>query len=290
MPLTLTALMARWESNLANAAGAKIEKDGETLNVVARRGLMATAKPNTGRASPDNQMTTPQTSQNLYVAQRRDHAAFLALVEIVQPRLAARARSLTQISTAEDHCGGQGLRAYERLDMPGTWAPTAWMLTILDRAAQRMVEKRKELPMSDAGEASIEPESADALLEIGNRSDNAEELDVALGRLEPSDRETLMLRFGAGLNAIEIGAALGVPAVTARMRLSRRWRGWRRNHGSRAMSNHEENDAADNRLLQVLAGEVRPAHRLNGEAAERESRPAELASQSPYYLRGCWRR
>jgi RNA polymerase sigma-70 factor (ECF subfamily) len=155
-------------------------------------------------------------------AQTGNHEAFLSLLEILQPRLAARARSFAHDpATADDLLQETYLRAYENLPaLRDPKAVVSWMLTILDRAAQRLPQGNKEQPISEALEPS-DDEAADALLELGIRAEAAEELQTALARLSAEDRETVMLRFGASMNAIEIADATKSTPGAVRMRLSR---------------------------------------------------------------------
>jgi RNA polymerase sigma-70 factor (ECF subfamily) len=160
----------------------------------------------------------------VHAAQTRDHEAFLSLMETLHPRLSARARSyFDDPSLAEDALQETYLRAYENLStLKDSAAVLSWTLTILDRVAQRLSTKYSaeqalpEMPGREC-EAPVSP----ALLEIGDTNAAADELRQALARVPQADREFLMLRFGAGFNAIQIAAQTNSTPAAVRMRLSR---------------------------------------------------------------------
>jgi len=96
----------------------------------------------------------------------------------------------------------------------------AWLYAIARRKCARHLEQRArrtarlaELPVDGAKDsASDEQVAAD------QRAARAREL---MASARPSEREALLLRYGAGLSYRELGAALGIDETTARKRVSR---------------------------------------------------------------------
>lgn len=96
----------------------------------------------------------------------------------------------------------------------------SWLFGIARRQCARWIERRRgKRPQLEL----IEGEGAgaggpDDLLTARRR---AHTLRRALGRLKPSEREALLLRYQAGLSFREIGDACGVAEAAARKRASR---------------------------------------------------------------------
>jgi RNA polymerase sigma-70 factor (ECF subfamily) len=99
----------------------------------------------------------------------------------------------------------------------------AWLMTIARRKCARLVEKRArrtaklrlvhDAQPSEPGSGGTEKE-----LLLKQRAVRARgELD----KLRPSEREALLLRFGAGLSFREVGLAIGIDEAAARKRVSR---------------------------------------------------------------------
>lgn len=88
-------------------------------------------------------------------------------------------------------------------------SPRAWVWTTAFRlAAAELQERRRHLPLSDAG---IEPR------DLGE----ADRLLAALRRLPRNQRAALVLRFYAGYGTDEIARMLGSSRATVRVHLSR---------------------------------------------------------------------
>jgi len=97
----------------------------------------------------------------------------------------------------------------------------AWLFGIARHVCARRLERRtteeRRLALVTHGEdeTSAAPE---ALLDARRR---AAAIREALGRLAPSERDTLLLRYQADLSYREIGQAMGIDEATARKRASR---------------------------------------------------------------------
>lgn len=85
----------------------------------------------------------------------------------------------------------------------------------------RRAARRHDLALARLPRQLAEPDFAE---EVAARMDNRERVvlaQAALRALRESEREVLALCVGAGLDYVEAGEALGVPASTVRSRLSR---------------------------------------------------------------------
>lgn len=91
----------------------------------------------------------------------------------------------------------------------------AWLYGIARRRCARVKERRGAVrPGTDAADER----TADELLEVRRRAQRARDL---LERVRPTEREALLLRYGAELSFREVGEAAGVDEATARKRVSR---------------------------------------------------------------------
>ncbi len=99
----------------------------------------------------------------------------------------------------------------------------AWLLCIARRKCARTIDKRvrrnsKLRLVHDADRAaSCEDLTENQVL----RRQRAVAARVALGAIRPSEREALILRFGADLSFREVGEACGIEEAAARKRVSR---------------------------------------------------------------------
>jgi RNA polymerase sigma-70 factor (ECF subfamily) len=125
----------------------------------------------------------------------------------------ADAEDLTQETLLDAHDGFDGWRR------EGTMR--AWLLTIARRKCARHIEKKaRRARLRLVHDASSEPTASSAEREILLRQ-RAERARAALDKIRPSEREALLLRYGAGLSFQEVGLACGVDDVAARKRVSR---------------------------------------------------------------------
>lgn len=91
-----------------------------------------------------------------------------------------------------------------------------WLVTIAAREARRLARTERRRQVIEIEVADIGSDRADP----GVRADTAD-LAAALGRLRADERQVLALRHVAGLDATEIGRALGLSASGVRSRLAR---------------------------------------------------------------------
>ena len=93
-----------------------------------------------------------------------------------------------------------------------------WLCSIAANEARQLLRRRRrqtvvEIPVSDTVGGSTSDPATRAAADI--------DLANALARLPPDDRALLALRYVAGLNSTELGAALGMSASGTRARLGR---------------------------------------------------------------------
>jgi RNA polymerase sigma-70 factor (ECF subfamily) len=96
----------------------------------------------------------------------------------------------------------------------------AWVVTIaLNTARRRFRRRRPELTAT--GELPDLPDDLSDPVEALDRARQRRALLAALAELPERDREIVSLRYGADLNASDIGAAMGVEPATIRKMLER---------------------------------------------------------------------
>jgi RNA polymerase sigma-70 factor (ECF subfamily) len=91
----------------------------------------------------------------------------------------------------------------------------AWLYGIARRRCARVKERRGAV---QASTDAADERTADELLDVRRRAERARDL---LERVRPTEREALLLRYGAELSFREVGEAVGVDEATARKRVSR---------------------------------------------------------------------
>jgi RNA polymerase sigma-70 factor, ECF subfamily len=143
----------------------------------------------------------------LYRAARDDVYAYVATL-------------LRDRSAAEDVTAAAFERAYrkQRTYKASRGSERAWLFGIARNAALDELRRRKRAAALAADPADVDatlPEDAaeDALRRAAVR--------VALGRIEPRERELIALKFHAGLDNSEIAAVLGVSVSNAGTQLHR---------------------------------------------------------------------
>ncbi len=99
----------------------------------------------------------------------------------------------------------------------------SWLLSIARRKSARMIEKRvrrtaKLRLVHDADRAASSDDLTEKQVLQRQRALAARE---ALANVRPSEREALLLRYGAGLSFREVGHACGIEEAAARKRVSR---------------------------------------------------------------------
>lgn len=125
----------------------------------------------------------------------------------------ADAEDLAQETLVEAHRALDGWRREGSL--------RAFLMTIARRKCARHLEKRARraarLRLVHDESTPISAE-AEKLVLLRQRADRAR---AALEAVRPSEREALLLRFGAGLSFREVGIACGIDEAAARKRVSR---------------------------------------------------------------------
>jgi RNA polymerase sigma-70 factor (ECF subfamily) len=98
-----------------------------------------------------------------------------------------------------------------------------WLLTIARRKCARLIDKKvkrtaKLRLVHDAAQQPQSDAAADKQVILRQRASRAR---LALEEIRPSEREALLLRYGAGLSFREVGEACGIDEAAARKRVSR---------------------------------------------------------------------
>jgi RNA polymerase sigma-70 factor (ECF subfamily) len=147
--------------------------------------------------------------------QTGDEAAFAELIERYRPRLHYFVRKLVGDAEADDVLQDVWLDVYRglwRLSDAGAFA--AWLYRMARDRAYRVLRKRRpgQLPLDSA-------EPIDEAAEATFSADEAAQIHVALGELEPQHREVLILRFLEEMSYEDIARVVGCPRGTVRSRL-----------------------------------------------------------------------
>jgi RNA polymerase sigma-70 factor (ECF subfamily) len=161
---------------------------------------------------------TAVAAPTVIAARGGDKEAFARLVDIEAP--AAYRLALTIIGSpaeAEDAVQDAFVQAWRRIDSlrdAERWS--AWFRRLLVRCAVERARRRGLVREVDLEFASDIPR-----LEPSPHPAERLALLAALGRLDPSDRAILSLRFFADLEMQDVADALGIPLGTAKSRLHR---------------------------------------------------------------------
>lgn len=165
---------------------------------------------------------------------RADDQRFLALVPLHMGAVIRLAAALVGRDDAEDAAQEAMLRAWQA--WPSLRDPSVargWLLRIAANVCKDWqrgrfgTNRRLNLPLEpSAGDNTGAGEADLALAVLGGdpgASDAAASLDLraAVNALPPELRVVVALRHYAGMDATEIGAALGIPPATVRTRLRR---------------------------------------------------------------------
>ena len=144
---------------------------------------------------------------------------FARLLEVEIPRLRRYARALTRdVVRADDLVQSCLTRAIakQHLWQPGTDL-RAWLFTILHNQhvndVRRSAREGNKVELSEAPQLTVQS-NAIASLEL-------RDLETALGKLPPEQREVILLVGLEGLAYEECAKILGVPVGTVRSRISR---------------------------------------------------------------------
>lgn len=161
----------------------------------------------------------------LVAAAQRDRQSFAQLYERYADRLYRYALARTgSPAVADDIVSDTMLAALEGIAGfdPSQGSVAGWLFAIAarklaDRGRQQGRFRRAISRLWSTTPLDID----DDTLEIVVRADDARLVRQLLGRLGEADREIVLLRYSAGLNAAEIADTLGITHGAARMRLSR---------------------------------------------------------------------
>jgi RNA polymerase sigma-70 factor, ECF subfamily len=148
---------------------------------------------------------------------QHDPQAFAPLYERYFPRIYAycwrRTRSTQDAEDLTSQIFAQALRALHTYRDGST---AAWLFTIARHAVIDHMRRGRDLTALDDLELSNDDDPVDAALILGDQIDHMRAL---VAQLDDDQRDLLRMRFTAGLNAGEIGRALGVSAGAVRVRL-----------------------------------------------------------------------
>ena len=155
-----------------------------------------------------------------------DCADFAALAPLHMTTMLRVAAALVGVADAEDAAQEALMRAWQaRSSLRDAASFRPWLLRITvnvcrDWQRGRFGTSRRLIEPFDVSESS------DLTAAIGSdpgASDHTAALDLraALARLHPEYRVVVALRYYVGMDASEVGAALGVPSATVRTRLRR---------------------------------------------------------------------
>jgi RNA polymerase sigma-70 factor (ECF subfamily) len=144
---------------------------------------------------------------------------FVRLLEMEIPRLRRYARALTRdVSRADDlvqNCLTRAL-AKQHLWQPGTNL-RAWLFTIQHHQnvndVRRSIREGTHVMLDEARELTVQANAIPTL--------QLRDLAVALGKLQPEQRQVILLVGLEGMPYEEVASVLNVPVGTVRSRLSR---------------------------------------------------------------------
>ena len=150
-------------------------------------------------------------------AKRGDHDAFAALVDVRLARLDAAARLILRDGElARDAVQEALIRAWR--DLPGLRDPDkfdAWLHRLIVNACLDLLRRRKRRPIEVELTAIDSPAGSDMSARLAIQ----EQIDDALGRLDPNHRAVVALYYLLDMPLTEVAASLGIPLGTAKSRL-----------------------------------------------------------------------
>ncbi|HEX3269650.1 MAG TPA: RNA polymerase sigma factor [Ktedonobacterales bacterium] len=180
------------------------------------------------RESEDPACALPDEPQDAHVLAGADVAAFNALIAQHAERMIRVSAAIVGIMDAEDAAQEAIVRAWQAWPtLRDRGAFSAWLLRITVNVGRDWLRGRfgahRRLNES-LEEAETEADIPAALFsDDPGASDHAAALDLrhAISQLDAELRAVVALRYFAGLDATEIGAALTIPPATVRTRLRR---------------------------------------------------------------------
>ena len=148
-----------------------------------------------------------------------DHDAFTSLVAVSIARLDAAARLILRDGElARDAVQDALVRAWR--DLPGLREPDrfdAWLHRVTVHACLDLARRRRRRSIEVQLTPIAMPSIADATAEIAER----QQLDDALGRLEPGSRAIVVMHYYLGMPMPDIAVVLRIPLGTTKSRLHR---------------------------------------------------------------------
>lgn len=180
------------------------------------------------RESDDPACALPDEPQDAHVLSETDVALFNALIAQHAERMIRVSAAIVGIMDAEDAAQEAIVRAWRAWPtLRDRGAFSAWLLRITVNVGRDWLRGRfgahRRLNES-LDEAATETDVPAALFsDDPGASDHAAALDLrhAVSQLDAELRTVVALRYFAGLDATEIGAALTIPSATVRTRLRR---------------------------------------------------------------------
>jgi RNA polymerase sigma-70 factor (ECF subfamily) len=152
-------------------------------------------------------------------AKEGDHDAFTSLVATSIARLDAAARLiLRDVDLAGDAVQDALVRAWR--DLPGLREPDrfdAWLHRLTVNACLDLARRRRRRSIEVELTPIAMPSIADETAGFAER----EQLDDALGRLDPGWRAIVVMHYYLGMTLPDIASALRIPLGTAKSRLHR---------------------------------------------------------------------
>ena len=148
-----------------------------------------------------------------------DHDAFTSLVAVSIARLDAAARLILRDGElARDAVQDTLVRAWR--DLPGLREPDrfdAWLHRLTVNASLDLARRRQRRSIEVQLTPLAVPSIADATADLAER----QQLDEALGRLEPVWRAIVVMHYYLGMPLPDIAVTLHIPLGTAKSRLHR---------------------------------------------------------------------
>ena len=140
----------------------------------------------------------------------RHHGAAIGRLCMALVGSQAEAEDLTQETLLAAHDGLDGWR--------GEGSVRGWLLAIARRKCARLLEKRTRQGEKLRLVHDSERPGTDDVVALHRAAERAR---GALGKIRPSEREALLLRYGGELSFREVGEALSIDEAAARKRVSR---------------------------------------------------------------------
>ncbi len=169
-----------------------------------------------GEASPDAAIASAIGSgdhRQALVLCSRHHGAAIGRLCMAMLGSQANAEDIVQETLLDAHDGFASWR--------GEGSIRAWLFGIARRKCARQLERQARQRATLRQVPSEQPPPESGVEERVLRGQRAVLARAALGRIRPSEREALLLRYGAELSYRELAQACGIEQAAARKRVSR---------------------------------------------------------------------